>query len=128
MSKTKAETWFMQAQNDLDWGYDSLKSGYYAQTCFIAQQVAEKALKAIAYKRGADLIKSHSVVQISKDLNVNGEIQKAGQVLDLYYITSRYPDALPAGSVPSESFSYEQGEQALKYALNILKFAEKEIQ
>jgi len=63
------------------------------------------------------LVKGHSIVNIAKDLGLNGEIESAGQVLDLYYISSRYPDALPDYGVPYEYFGLEQAKQVLELVL-----------
>ena len=35
--------WLRQAENDLLWAEHSLAGGFWAQTCFVAQQAAEKA-------------------------------------------------------------------------------------
>lgn len=120
-------SWLNQARSDLVWGRDSLKSGHYAQTCFVAQQVGEKALKALAFLRGNDIVKSHSLVKISHELGINGEIKKAANRLDLYYISTRYPDSLPDSGVPSEYFDKEQATEALDMASMIIDKIEKEI-
>jgi HEPN domain-containing protein len=122
----RAYDWYKQAVNDLTWAQDSLKSGYWAQVCFVCQQVAEKALKAIALSRGALEIKSHSLVRIAEALGVNGDIERMGRRLDVYYITSRYPDAFAEGS-PFEYFDREQAEEALGFAAAFISKAELEI-
>lgn len=121
-------SWLQQAQSDLSWGKDSHKAKHYAQTCFIAQQVAEKALKALAYYRGFDMIKSHSVTKIAQELNINSDILKAGRRLDQYYISSRYPDALPDIGVPSDFFDADQSQEALCFAEMILKKVQENIE
>lgn len=123
----KASAWMRQAENDLDWASDSLSSGYFAQACFICQQVGEKALKAVAYARGADEVRSHSIKNIARDLNMNGEILKAVSVLDLYYTTGRYPDVLPDNLPPFEFFSREQAEEAIALAESILRTAKEDL-
>ncbi len=114
--RTNYKSWLDQAKEDIKWGNDSLKAGHFAQTCFIAQQVAEKSLKALAFFRGYDLIRSHSLVQITKSLNINGEIESASRKLDLYDITTRYPDSLPDGGIPSHYFGEDQAKEALVMA------------
>ncbi|HNV46969.1 MAG TPA: HEPN domain-containing protein [Spirochaetota bacterium] len=64
--KKSAKDWLKQTENDLSWAHDTLRAGKYAQACFICQQVAEKALKAIAYDRGCDMMKSHLVMEIAR--------------------------------------------------------------
>lgn len=123
----KYEAWFAQARKDLLWGESSLLAGHYAQTCFIAQQVAEKALKSLAFYRGFDLVKSHSVVQILNDLKVNGQLVSYGRQLDLYYLSTRYPDALPDNSIPSNVFDVDQAKSALEMARAFIQTVQSEI-
>ncbi len=119
MSTGRAKDWFRQAENDLLWAHDTLAAGRYAQACFIAQQIGEKSLKAIAYQKGYDLIKSHSIMEISRSLNLPEEIINIGKKLDLYYMSSRYPDAFPSGA-PFEYFTNEQASDAVSAAEKIL--------
>jgi len=46
-NKKRYHDWLNQAQNDLEWATESLKLGYYSQTCFISQQAGKKAIKAM---------------------------------------------------------------------------------
>lgn len=110
--------WLRQAENDLEWAEHSLQGGFYSQTCFIAQQAGEKALKAFCHSKGLDTIRTHSLYQIIKELNENGKLEQNAKQLDLYYISARYPDAFPAGA-PFEMLTQEQAENALKAAREI---------
>lgn len=120
------ERWLLQAEDDYEWGVDSLKMGHFPQACFVAQQVAEKALKAIAYKRGAKVIKSHSILELVTSLKINGSLLSAAKLLDQYYITPRYPDSLPSG-IPADFFSKDQAEDALKLSKLFLEAATREL-
>jgi len=111
----RAQDWLDQARNDLRWGEASLESGFYSQTCFIAQQVAGKALRALAYHRGAALVRGHSVWMVCRELRIDGRLEEAGQRLDQYYITTRYPDAQPAGA-PFRFFTEDQATEAPELA------------
>lgn len=113
--------WLRQAENDLGWAEDTFSGSRWSQVCYIAQQVGEKALKALAIKRGAAHIRSHSIVDIAKALGENGDVEKAGRRLDQYYMTTRYPDSLPSGA-PFEFFDEEQAAEAISYAKEILAF------
>ena len=124
--RNRSNDWFRQAEADLRWGFDSLKTEHYAQVCFIAQQVAEKALKSLAFYKGFDLVKGHSVLEICKALEMNGELLDGGKKLDQYYITTRYPDAMPAGA-PFEFFTEAQASEALKLAELFLEKVRGEI-
>lgn len=121
MKTKKHLLWLNQAKNDLQWAKHSLNGGYYSQVCFIAQQVGEKSLKALAYFNGADMVKGHSIVIVARELKINGEIEKAGRSLDLYYMASRYPDALPDPIAPVDYFTQNEAEEAIVHAELILK-------
>ena len=108
-----------QAENDLLWAKDTLEQERYAQACFTAQHVGEKALKALAFKRGYDVVRSHSLREIAESLEIDGEIAGMAKRLDLYYISARYPDAFPSGA-PFEYFTRDQGEEAVSFAERII--------
>jgi len=126
VQSNRARDWLATAENDWLWGRDSAEHGYYAQACFIAQQVAEKALKAVALNRGYDQLKSHSVRQIAQFLKLNAEIEDAAKVLDQYYIPTRYPDAFAEG-VPQSYYDKQQADGALALAETVLKRAREEL-
>ncbi len=118
----RAWDWLRQAEDDLLWARDTLKAGRYSQTCFAAQQVAEKALKALAFKKGYTEIRSHSILEITHALKINDEIENMGKRLDQYYISTRYPDAFPAGA-PFEYFTEDQAQEAVDFAEKIVNHA-----
>lgn len=115
MATNRYKDWLAQAEDDLKWGEDSLKTGHFSQTCFIAQQIAEKALKSLSYKRGFEFVKGHSVMEICRSLDINGELMDAAKKLDQYYISTRYPDAMPSGA-PFEFFTEDQAKESLLLA------------
>ncbi len=122
----RANDWLRQAEEELLWAKDALVSGRWALVCFTSQQVAEKSLKGMAIRRGAAQIKSHSVKDIAAALEIDGELDEMGRVLDQYYITTRYPDAFYSGS-PFEYFTKGQAAEALRYAQAFLDRARAEI-
>ena len=127
MARPKYLSWFLQAESDLRCVIDLIKTGHFAQACFNSQQASEKALKALAFFRGSDLVKSHSLDTIAKDLKINGELSTYALKLDLYYITARYPDALPENAVPSESFNKDMADEAMKMAQAFLGKVREEL-
>lgn len=120
MAANRYFDWFRQAEDDLAWCKDTIETNHPAQACFIAQQIAAKALKALAYNREIDFVKSHSVRQIARALEINSEIENAGKILDQYYITTRYPDAIAEGS-PFETYTHKQAIEAYQMAEMVLK-------
>lgn len=126
MTRNRSSDWFSQAKNDLLWARDTLDAGRFAQACFAAQQVAEKAVKAYALYLGYDEIRSHSILEITRALEVDGEIEMIARRLDQYYITTRYPDAFPAGA-PFEFFTSDQAQEAIGFASRIVVLIEKRL-
>lgn len=59
--KAEARRWLAQAENDLAFAELGLREGFFAQTCFICQQAAEKALKALCYLRGDRVVLGDSL-------------------------------------------------------------------
>lgn len=112
--------WLRQAENDLEWAEHSFQGGFFAQTCFIAQQASEKALKAYCFFKGFDIVRTHSLYQIIKLLGENGILEKHARELDLFYISARYPDAFPAGA-PFEIITTEQAQRAIEAATEIFR-------
>ena len=53
-----------QAEEDLRWARDLAERGGYHIACFLAQQVGEKALKALLYARGEEIVLGHSVERL----------------------------------------------------------------
>jgi len=124
--KSRAGDWLKQAESESLWAKDSFAAGHWGPVCFTAQQIAEKCLKSIALFRGAADIRSHSLVKIAEALGINGEIEKMGRRLDVYYISARYPDAFSEGA-PFEYFDREQAEEALGYARQFIDLAKAEM-
>ena len=94
-----------------------MREGFFAQGCFVCQQAAEKALKALHYLRGARVVLGHSLVElldaIVEDHPALGPLREVAQQLDQYYIPTRYPNGLPGGAVPSDVFTQRQAEAAV---------------
>ncbi len=130
MKGTDGQLWLRQAQDDYRFGRAALAGRFHAQACFIAQQVAEKSVKAVHYKLSGRPVMGHSVQSLLKRLNaraqVTEELVTLGGELDQYYVSTRYPDALP-GVVPSDAFSAAQARSALRAARKILQWANVQV-
>ena len=122
----RARDWLAQAQDDLRWADNSFQGGFYAQTCFVCQQAAEKALKSMLFARGATAVLSHSLVRLCKQLRINAKLRDAARVLDQYYVSGRYPDAFPEGA-PFEFLTKEQAKLARAQARLFVNRAQREV-
>jgi HEPN domain-containing protein len=108
--------WLEQAQADLKWAKHLDAQGAYYLVCFLAQQSAEKALKAFLYAQREELVVGHSVRQLCKRA---GEYDERLQsyldrwaILDSYYIPTRYPNGLP-DDIPARVYNREAAQGAL---------------
>lgn len=120
----RAYDWLRQAHKDLEQAKDSQRDGHHEWACFAAQQAAEKAVKALHLSSGQEFF-GHVVAKILRQLpraiKVPEELVEKAQVLDSYYISSRYPNAYPEGS-PFEHYGILQSKQAIDYASEIIEF------
>lgn len=83
-------------------------------------------MKALAFFRGVERVKGHSILETTRALGVNGPLEEAGKRLDLYYISTRYPDAFPSGA-PFEFFTQPQADEAYELALRVVEFVSREM-
>lgn len=130
-ARAEAGRWITQAESDLAFARHGLDLGFHAHACFLAQQAAEKAAKAVHYALGARVVIGHSVDGLLAALGskgVDAEVfRRLGKLLDLHYVPTRYPNGLP-GNVPSEVYSAEQASTAIDAARRILDFARRQIE
>ena len=114
--ETEGRRWLEQAQTDLKWCRLLYKEGAYYLVCFLAQQVAEKALKAFLYAQGEEIVIGHSVRQLCmRAVEYSSSFQDkldTWAILDSYYISTRYPNGLP-GDIPARVYNRETAEGAL---------------
>ena len=121
----RSEDWLTEAKGDLEHGKHDKESGYYNWACFSAQQSAEKALKAVFKKMGAEAW-GHSVEDLLKELEkkyeITEELHDAALELDKAYIPTRYPDAHPSGSAKDRFTKVEAG-RLLDHAERLVRFS-----
>lgn len=125
----RAQDWFRQAKKDLMQAEDSREAGHHEWACFIAQQAAEKAVKALHLHHGQEAW-GHVIAKLLQELpdsvRIPNDLIDRGRVLDNFYIPARYPDSHPEGS-PFEHFGPLQSETALDHARAILEFVDTEV-
>lgn len=125
----RARDWLNQATRDLEQAEDSRRAGRHEWACFAAQQAAEKAVKALHLHVGQEAW-GHVVARLLQELpdtiRVPGELVEKGRVLDSFYIPPRYPNSHPEGA-PFEHYGPLQGEEAVRYAHEILEFSRSQM-
>jgi len=116
--------WLNEAENTFKSAIVDKENGFYNWCCFKCHQAAEFALKGQLYGLGLTPF-GHSLTKMINDLK-NQKIEITSiltscKKLDLHYIPSRYPNALPTGS-PFEYHDKNIAEEALMNAKKIIDF------
>ncbi len=120
----RSRDWLDDAQGDLLHARSDLERGFFNWACFSAQQSAEKAVKAVFQKMGAEAW-GHSVADLltalSERQGVPRNLTDGALELDKAYIPTRYPNAHPAGSARSR-YTNTEAQRLIDYAEQILTF------
>lgn len=109
----------------------ALGESLYNQVCFHAHQAAEKSLKALVAHEGAEPPKTHRLTELLT-LLVRSEptLEDLGDelnALEIYYIPTRYPDAMP-GSLAESLPGQEEAKEALATARKVFEITRKIIE
>lgn len=116
--------WLEQAEIDLGWAAHLAGQGAYHLACFLSQQVAEKALKAFLYSRGAEIVLGHSVERLCAEVSRAEPSFAVGcgrwSALDGFYVPTRYPNSLP-DSIPARVFTRSAAEEAVAHAREVVE-------
>lgn len=127
--KEQSLRWLKQAEYDLEEAKEKSNSKSCAYACFFAEQSAQKAIKSFLIYNGERFITVHSIGELLKTASLINDSFKpfieTGKKLDKYYLSSRYPDALPEPAIPFESYTYEEAEEAVNIAKNIFDVCKK---
>ena len=125
--RQNALRWIRDAENTLRHAELNCQWEAYNVACFLAEQVAQKALKAVLYLDGARFISTHSVSELIREASQKRPgllpLRAQAVILDQYYLTTRYPDAVAAPAIPSEIFTKDQAEDALRIARTIFNMS-----
>ena len=120
----RSKDWMRQAERDLKSAKAQKKDGFFEWASFISQQAAEKAIKAVYQKLGAEAW-GHSVTELLKGLkrkvNISDDLLNSARYLDKFYIPARYPNGWVEG-IPAEYITEEDAENAISYSEKIIQF------
>ena len=124
--KKEAHRWFRQSEDDLEFvRWLNKEKKFFDKGCFVAQQSAEKAMKACLYAQGERIVIGHSLFDFCEKIKINvsefSEIINECRRLDRYYIPTRYPNGLPGG-IPFQYFTEEDIRNALVDAEKVENF------
>ncbi|MBI2908590.1 MAG: HEPN domain-containing protein [Chloroflexi bacterium] len=123
---SRSEDWLRQAKSDLELARDLAESAHFEWACFAAQQAAEKAVKALYQKLGADAwghVVALLLMSLPKEFNVGRELVDRAKELDKHYIMTRYPNSHASGA-PVDLYTEAEAKRALENADAIVAFCE----
>lgn len=117
--KNESERWLQFAHEDLHVARLAMQEKIYNQACFHSQQCAEKAIKGLLAFQGAKPPRTHSLSDLLGLLSPNPFASDSDiQLLDRFYIPTRYPDALP-GTLPEGLPDHKDAIEALRVAQHV---------
>lgn len=116
----EAQRWLETAEEDLEAAKVLRREQKYSHACCLAQQSAEKAVKALWYFLGEDPW-GHSIHKLILDLPKEDarkqmeKIQNDAAALDRFYIPTRYPNGLP-DLTPGKYYFQDDAEFCIRVA------------
>lgn len=123
------EKWLKFCDEDLRAADATLKDNIFSAVCFHSQQAVEKAIKAIVLAKLGKVPRDHSVLRLAEmsDDKELFELHKEElRFLDMFYVPTRYPDALP-GSLPEGLPNEEDAEKAVVCAKKVVEFIKRRL-
>ena len=125
--RKEATRWLAQAKNDLDNAEFNQEGGRHYVASLLAQQGAEKALKALYIEQHLALPpRTHNLEQLGEQVGVSADLNEALRVLTPVYFTTRYPDAV-VGTIPAARFNQELSRNHLNMAWSVVEWVKQQI-
>lgn len=128
--RSEGRRWLEQAEADREGARLLFEGGSYHLACFIAQQVAEKVIKAFLYAQGEEVVIGHSVEALchwAAEYDADfGTLREAVAPLDGYYLPTRYPNSLP-DSIPARVYTRPVAAEALRLADLAMRLVQEKI-
>jgi len=120
----RSRDWFRQAARDLQHAEVAREAEHHEWCCFVAQQAAEKAVKALHLSSSQEAW-GHVVAKLLSELPtkfaVPADMPDKARVLDAFYMAPRYPNGHPEGA-PFEHYGKLHSDEAIGYAGEIIEF------
>lgn len=110
------EDWIDQAEEDLEAAREVLGHDRYALAAFLAQQSAEKALKALHIQAEGRLWKIHNLVTLGEAVEAPDRILEPCKRLTPHYTATRYPDL-------ADEYDRETASDAIEDAREVVDWA-----
>lgn len=124
-ARDRSQDWADEARSDWETAQILMNAGRYNACVFYCQQAAEKAMKSLLLQHH-QAPWGHLVWNLYLDASqVTGDhdpmVEEATKGLDLHYIPTRYPDALPSSS-PSEFYDKAKALEAMSWAQRAMEY------
>lgn len=120
----RSADWLKQAKRDLEVAKAQMKTEFFEWSCFAAQQAAEKSVKAVLQKLGAEAW-GHSISDllrgIKEKLDIPDDLIESAQQLDKFYLLSRYPNSWASG-IPGDYITKKDADDAIGHSEKIIQF------
>lgn len=125
MKQNNSSQWLSFAGEDLKLAKISFRENIFNAVCFHAQQCVEKCLKAIIQAKIKKVLRIHHLKELFSEVRKHQpkieDFRDGINILDRYYIPTRYPAALP-GSLPDGLPDKDDAQEALQIAQEIYQF------
>lgn len=118
-----------QSLRDLDQAVDSAQAGRHECTCFAAHQATERAVNALHLfhrQEGWGHIVGRLLRQLPEAASPADSLVEPGQVLDNFFIPSRYRHGHPEGA-PLEHYGPLVSQEVICHARAIVDFVRDQI-
>jgi len=121
------EDWLLKARRDLDNAFlHHQHGGYTDTTCYFCHQAAEKALKSYLLYRGLKSLPHIHILptllsMCEKHDKDFADLKENCQILDKYYIETKYPLSPPV------DYPKQEAQKAIDLTSKVLDFVEKKI-
>lgn len=118
--------WYKQAEHDFKACSRNRSEGDYSWAWFLAQQSAERVLKSLIIAYGIETGPIHGFKKLTELTPVEARdiltpsVLSSARSLSVYYIPTRYPDAVDEDEVPFEIFDDVHAQLAENTAKTVL--------
>ncbi|MFA0766106.1 MAG: hypothetical protein BDTLLHRC_001059 [Candidatus Fervidibacter sp.] len=118
--------WIAQGDHDLNFARVAYENDHYEWAAILAQQAAEKFLKALYLLRfRATPPRTHDIQLLALTLGAPPDLASVGRPLTEDYLRARYPDI--AGGVPHELFDAQTAQERIDQARRIRQWVEQQM-
>ena len=125
----RSQDWLRQAERDLEQARWSLEGGYPELACFLSQQAAQKAVKALCQAKKVEA-RGHMITRlleaVSVEVTAAPEVLSAAKALDRHYIPARYPNSFETGT-PADYYTLEDAQDAIGDAQRVIEFCKQHL-